>query len=370
MKNSPIFVTGTMRNGGSLLQNILSVHSEVLIFAGFILFFRFYHKKYEPLNPENVERMMEHLRVRLKYRRGFDLNAERIIQNVLKRDCSYRVCYEEIIHELSTHTKKRILGEYVTLGWRNIPDYIEMFPNAKIIHMCRDLRAIVSSFSRTTNMQDSLYLNAIFNWTDSVEHIKKYKKELPAEQYFVLKFEDIHENPKATIDNLCNFLEIDCEDSMLEPESWPKLFDTNFVDANISAYTFKKVYGFDIARTKKWIQSINIQDLHLVEFIAGERLVEMGYKLALEEFDQNILTKGLDQISAQPILSKNFEKLRSMNEGTDQSAMDPTDPNNWDVVGQEGDLARMKFLDHPTGKRYLKEIENIDNLLNEKYKKK
>jgi hypothetical protein len=219
-------------------------------------------------------------------------------------------------------------------------------------------------------MQDSLYLNAIFNWTDSVEHIKKYKKELPAEQYFVLKFEDIHENPKATIDNLCNFLEIDCEDSMLEPESWPKLFDTNFVDANISAYTFKKVYGFDIARTKKWIQSINIQDLHLVEFIAGERLVEMGYKLALEEFDQNILTKGLDQISAQPILSKNFEKLRSMNEGTDQSAMDPTDPNNWDVVGQEGDLARMKFLDHPTGKRYLKEIENIDNLLNEKYKKK
>jgi hypothetical protein len=368
MNDRPIFITGTMRNGGSLLQNMLSVHSEVLIFAGFILFFRFYHKKYEPLNPENVERMMQHLRLRLKYRRGFDLNVERIIENVIKRDCSYTACYEEIINELSTYTNKRILGEYVTLGWRNIPDFIEMFPNAKIIHMCRDLRAIVSSFSRTTNMQENLYLNAIFNWVDSVNHIKQYKKELSSEQYLVLKFEDIHENPKATISHLCDFLEIDFEDSMVEPETWTKLFDKNFVDANISAYTFEKVYGFDIARTKKWIQSIDIQDLHLAEFIAGEKLLEMGYTLALEEFDQNILTKGLNQMTSQPILSKNYEKLKTMNEGTDQSAMDPSDPNNWDVAGQEGDLARIKFLDHSTGKRYLKELNSIDNILNEKYK--
>ena len=40
-----------------------------------------------------------------------------------------------------------------------------------------------------------------------------------------------------------------------------------------------------------------------------------------------------------------------------------------DISGQEGDLARMKFLDHFLGKRYLKELNNIDKLLNEKYQK-
>jgi len=368
MDRKPIFITGTMRNGGSLLQNILSVHSEVLIFTGFILFFRFYHKKYEPLNPENIERMMHHLRVRLKYRRDFDLNVERIIQKVLKRGYSYAICYEEIIRELSTHTNKSYLGEYVTLGWRNIPDFIEMFPNAKIIHLCRDLRAVVSSFSRTTIMKDNLYLNAIFNWIDSAEHIKRYEKELLPEQYLVLKFEDIHKSPKKTIFRLCNFLEIDFEDSMIEPDSWKKLFDNNFVDANISAYTFEKVYGFDITRTKKWMESIDNQDLNLVEFIAGEWLQEMGYSLELENFDQKILAKGLDQINNQPILLKNYKKLKKMHEGTDQSAMDPTDPNNWDITGQEGDLARMKFLDHPIGKKYLKELDKIERDLNEKFK--
>ena len=94
MNTKQIFITGTMRNGGSLLQNILSVHSEVLIFTGFILFFRFYHNKYDPLNPENIERMMYHLNLRLKHRRDFDLNTERISQNVIRRGCTYEACYE------------------------------------------------------------------------------------------------------------------------------------------------------------------------------------------------------------------------------------------------------------------------------------
>ena len=160
----------------------------------------------------------------------------------------------------------------MTLGWRHIPNFIEMFPQAKVIHMYRDLRAVVSSFSRTSNMPDNLYLNSIFNWIDSINCLNSYKKRLSKKQYYILKFEDIHENPDGISKSLCKFLGINHEQIMLQPEQWSNSYDRNFVSTNISAYTKEKVVGFDFNRTKQWKKSIRIDDLHLVEFLAGDKL--------------------------------------------------------------------------------------------------
>ena len=188
--------------------------------------------------------MIHHLRIRLKYRRNFDLDADFVISNILKRQTSYRVCYQEIMNYLADKTDKPCWGEYVTLGWRSIPDYLEMYPNAKVIHIYRDIRAVVSSFGRMTNMPNNLYLQAIFNWIDSVNYIKDYSNTLPKNQYYVLKFEEIHRNPESKIKELCEFLEISFENAMIEPERWDGLFDKNFVDANISSYNKRKGIWF------------------------------------------------------------------------------------------------------------------------------
>ena len=99
-------------------------------------------------------------------------------------------------------------------------------------------------------MPDGYYLNCIFNWIDSFKYSEIYKNSLSKNRYMLLRFEDIHENPNKTINKICKFLNIEFEDSMVSPNSWDNLFDKNFVDANISVYNNKKVYGFDIQRTK------------------------------------------------------------------------------------------------------------------------
>ena len=55
MNKLSVFATGTMRSGGSLFQNFMSVHSEVIIFSGFVNFFRFYDEKYGEMNIKNLK---------------------------------------------------------------------------------------------------------------------------------------------------------------------------------------------------------------------------------------------------------------------------------------------------------------------------
>ena len=139
------------------------------------------------------------------------MDAESIISNIFIKEITYKACYQEIMSYLANKTEKPNWGEYVTLGWRKIPDYLEMYPNAKVIHIYRDLRAIISSFSRVTNMPDSLYLQCIFNWIDSINYMQKYLGTIPSDQYYALKFEDIHNNQEIEIKKLCKFLEIPFE---------------------------------------------------------------------------------------------------------------------------------------------------------------
>ena len=271
MSNLSVFSTGTMRSGGSLFQNLMSVHSDVIIFSGFVNFFRFYDNKYGKINLNVSRKILEHLSLRLKIRRNYSLDIEAIFKKIkTKNKISYASCYQEIMEHLKVEAKKNIWGEYVTMGWRKIPRYLKYFPNGKVIHILRDPRAVMTSFGRMTIMPEGYYLNCIFNWIDSCNHAIKYKKSLPSDRYMVLEFEKIHQNPNGTIENICQFLEIDFQENMIMPENWDKLFNKSFVDANISVYGKKKVYGFDIKRTKNWKEKILSHELFICDFLLSD----------------------------------------------------------------------------------------------------
>ena len=53
-----LFVTGTMRTGGSLLQNILSAHPKILLLSERVHFFRFVYERYNPLNKESLDYLL------------------------------------------------------------------------------------------------------------------------------------------------------------------------------------------------------------------------------------------------------------------------------------------------------------------------
>ena len=106
----------------------------------------------------------------------------------------------------------------------------------------------------------------------------------------------MHRNPECKINELCDFLEFSFEFAMIEPERWDGLFDKNFVDANISSYNKKKVYGFDPSRSDRWKNKISDWELNLCEHLAKEQLAFCGYKKSMIDLDPISLKKGMEKL--------------------------------------------------------------------------
>ena len=92
---------------------------------------------------------------------------------------------------------------------------MEFTPQAKLIHMYRDPRDVVSSLMRQRWAPDSAETTALW-YKDLMEKWFAIKSKLPSKNYMEFKLEDLTRDPKNTISKICKFSEIAFEPAMLE----------------------------------------------------------------------------------------------------------------------------------------------------------
>ena len=81
--NKSNFATVTIMTGGTLLISALSLHSQILVFNEKVNYFRFIDNKYNPLNIENINRMLNYYKIRLKHRINHDEILLKLFPKVL-----------------------------------------------------------------------------------------------------------------------------------------------------------------------------------------------------------------------------------------------------------------------------------------------
>ena len=93
---------------------------------------------------------------------------------------------------------------------------------------------------------------------------------------------------------------------MVSPNSWDNLFDKNFdPDTNISVYNNKKVYGFDIQRTKNWMGKIKNHEKFICDILLSD--IETIYMiLAKNSYNSDDIRKNLKKISNFKIFYKSL----------------------------------------------------------------
>jgi hypothetical protein len=125
---------------------------------------------------------------------------------------------------------KPIRGEKTPSHIQHVPTLLEWFPNAKVIHTLRDPRTIAVSrkkmpmtpraLARRDHSPALLFeihesLGAIILWLRVIQLHDQYQQLYPNNYYF-LKSEDLVSDPKAHLRKLCDFLEIDLTERMLQ----------------------------------------------------------------------------------------------------------------------------------------------------------
>lgn len=215
-----------------------------------------------------------------------NVSREKLFEKLLESDRTEKGIYEVILKiglddSISDRT---IIGDKTGPHLYHVSTIVDWFPQAKIVHILRDPRAILASqlnkknkaigFEETLPLKSNNFLynliimmHVTITWLYAVRLHRQYIKQYP-QNYLLLKFEDLISQPEINVRKLCQFLNIEFDNNMLEPGQVASSFAK---EREIGAT------GFDLQTLTRW-------KLHLKPWMqkwmlmwTGKHLRELGY---------------------------------------------------------------------------------------------
>ena len=327
MKNiKTVFLTCGVRSGAALLTRMLSVSNEFKASSAILNFFRFFYNKYNPLSKKkNLTRAINDAYIRLKYRFDINIDKKEINQFFKKNSITYKNLYKIFCFQIFKYQKFKYVGDKEGNAWRNIPEYLKMFPSGKVIIITRDPRDIICSFKKTTIAKKNDYLIALFNFVDLVNYYSRFNKKIK-KNIFLVKFSDIKEKPKITLKKICKFLNIKFNDKMINRKNFKDVKGIKWDDSK--SFSFKgKLRNKTLNR---WKLLISDEDLYLSQYIAKRQMIKMGYQISKKKIDENKKRIGMKKILTSKLLNQAYKDWIKTVEGSPNYPLDPTNPKNWD----------------------------------------
>ena len=200
-----IFIVGMPRSGTSLIEQIISSHSNV--FGGGELPFLSNVVNEEILNNKKLDTIKDN-----DLKDLLEITQEQYISKISKMDSSNKVFIDK-----------------APLNYRYIGFIKKIFPNSKIINCNRDPIDVCWSnyknfFSRTLLFSNDL--NNLALYYSLYQNYIKFWKELFPDEIYDMIYENLVENPKEEIKNLLNFCDLEWEENCLKHENNPKSIKT------------------------------------------------------------------------------------------------------------------------------------------------
>lgn len=177
---------------------------------------------------------------------------------------------------------RRICGEKTPENVYAVPQLLDWFPGAKIIHTFRDPRAAFVSHKRKRQNLGTWYRGArmpglgvlidlyasmreIVSWHRNVRLHRRYEQRYPG-QYLMVRFEDLVSRPGTVVRQQCRFLGIDYSPGMLDQST-----------INSSFRRREEVQGFDRTALRRWRRELRPLVRWWFAFWCQGTMREFGY---------------------------------------------------------------------------------------------
>lgn len=223
------FILSSPRSGSTLLRVMLAGHPELYSPPELHLL------PFETMGDRQAELGLSHLGEGLQ-RAVMDLDhltateSQQIIEQWVTENRSIADIYTDLQTKAAG---KLLIDKSPSYGSdRQTLDHSEiLFENAKYIHLVRHPYAMIESFSRLR--MDKLLGDTSANpyglaesiWTKSNQNILALGQEIAAEKYLQVIYEDLVQNPRVVLTEICDFLGVSFDESLLNPYSGDRLTD-------------------------------------------------------------------------------------------------------------------------------------------------
>ncbi len=218
--SGPLFVVGMPRSGTKLLRTVLDQHSQIGMAEFETEFFPYWVKNWDRFGDLSEYCNFEKFYFKMM-RIPYFLYCSRVGKVIC---CSswYKMCegYTPaqvfkalVIHDINSRcTNKRIWGDKSPSYLNHMCLLKEHFPQAKFIHIIRDVRDYCLSIN---NAWGKNMYRAAQRWVDTIRKARQQGRKF-GEDYYELRFEDLISQPEKVLINVCSFLNIPFERKMLE----------------------------------------------------------------------------------------------------------------------------------------------------------
>ena len=236
---SHIFIVGTSRSGTKFLMNTLNSHSTVNISPETHWFSSLIHRGFiktakqigDLQNDANMKLLIDKMYSRNIFGTFWkDPPVERVAleRRFLRSDRSFRSLFAELMAEHQRANSKAIAGEKTPSHVFHIKKLLEWFPQARVIQMIRDPRAVLASEIHKDVKPDyplkkknlfynlGLVLAVSCSWYLAIG-IDRRSSQLYPERYISVRYEDLLNKHQQTVERVCQFLNISFEAGMLNP---------------------------------------------------------------------------------------------------------------------------------------------------------
>jgi hypothetical protein len=242
--DSPLFILGTQRSGTTLLTRMLSAHPNIFVQNELPLAQVFVEDKSKAVVIEQMNKIIS---------RKHGSSVESLIEN------------QNITH---WGLKDPQLTEHIDA----LKDFL---PQSKFIIIVRDGRGVANSYIENKwGLGTNAYTGAQ-RWKEEVQQQKAFMQTEP-ENFLLIRFEDLVDNMQQQLNLVCQFLGVDYVDEMLSYHSQKAAYVSNKENIN----TYKKP---DAKLAEKWQAKLTKQQINLVEYVAGDELLNNGYSLQGDE---------------------------------------------------------------------------------------
>jgi hypothetical protein len=164
----------------------------------------------------------------------------------------------------------------------HIPELIEWFPDCKIIHITRDPRALAMSKSNdpsgtaikvVEHPRLAWLIKKAMVWLTIVQYRRSAKLHLRFKQlsnYRLFRFEDLLAEPERVLRELCEFIETDFSEEMLEPQKGRH-------EHQPSSLTGKRQKAFDTKAGTRWETVISPIDNLMIFSLTKASMRKLDY---------------------------------------------------------------------------------------------
>jgi hypothetical protein len=212
---------------------------------------------------------------------GPELRKE-VARRIMDSDRSLEAIAKILIEEITSFSGCERACVKFPVDVRHVPELIKWFPECKIVHITRDPRALAMSKSNDPSgtairviehPRFAWLIRKLAVWSTIVQYrlsAKLHLQFIDLSNYRLFRYEDLLADPKRVLRELCDFIEADFTEEMLEPQKGRH-------EHQPSSLTGKRQKAFDPAAATRWRSVISRSDYWLISSVTRGSMKKLGY---------------------------------------------------------------------------------------------